>query len=90
MTNDPLRAIQQLIDDKRATYFTSGVSSNTHSRFFVTIWAYPSSSVLACGYGDTIIEAARDALSHVDNIPQTIETRLPGLVTRGGSLPGLD
>lgn len=89
MTN-PLHAIQQLIDDKRAVYFASGLGSSVNGRIYVTIWGCPSNKILSRGYGDTIIEAARDALSHVDNIPQTIETRLPGLVTRGGSLPGLD
>jgi len=86
--------INKLIEDKRALYFASGVASSVKGNVYFTIWGRPSNDVLAYGYGDTIEDAARDALSKVGQtvtaprpVPAT-KPSLPGLTTRP-ALPGL-
>lgn len=79
---DPLVTIQRLIDDKRVVYCSSGLSSSVNGRIFFTMWGCPSDKILATGYGDTVEDAARDAIRKVPGQP------LPGLTARP-ALPGM-
>lgn len=80
MTTSPFNRIERLIADKRATYFSAGLASRQGYEYFCTIWARPSSDTLACGHGNTLDEAAHDALSQVD-APAAVP-ELPGFMTR--------
>lgn len=77
----PLHQIQRLIDDKRSVYFSAGLSSSVNGRIFLTIWGRPSDKALAIGYGETVEDAARDALSQVPDLEPVAATRpvLPGM-----------
>lgn len=77
---DPLAEAQRLIDEKRSVYFSSGLSSSTNGKIFFTIWGKPSDKILAQGYGHTVPEAARDALSKLETPNPTFS--LPEIQTQ--------